>query len=220
MTRDETHLEEVLAQVVGDHEAQGRELADAPAADLERDVEQAERHEAHRVGVLLVVRVEERDEDAQELLDRREAERCDVGLVVCEGLRVSAGGSVRVRREREDAPLIASPSTKPSFSSSSSAFLSSSLSSASSSSPSSPTGPAAGICALRGSGATMRSPLAPATTSTSTPVTDAAEEVGGAAARSSSGERWRRREKTAATMACIVRSADRRSISVDGAQGK
>lgn len=93
MTRDETHLEEVLAQVVGDHEAQGRELADAPAADLERDVEQAERHEAHRVGVLLVVRVEERDEDAQELLDRREAERCDVGLVVCEALRVSAAAA-------------------------------------------------------------------------------------------------------------------------------
>ena len=69
--RGRADLEEVLAEVVGDHGPERGESADALSANLERDVEEAESHKAHRVGMLLIVRVEKRNEDAEELLDRQ-----------------------------------------------------------------------------------------------------------------------------------------------------
>ena len=80
--RGRADLEEVLAEVVGDHGPERGESADALSANLERDVEEAESHKAHRVGMLLIVRVEKRNEDAEELLDRRQAIRRDLSICV------------------------------------------------------------------------------------------------------------------------------------------
>lgn len=65
--------------MVGDHDPQASESAHALAGDLKGDVEQAEGHQSHRIGMLLVVRIEERNEHPEDLLDRRETER----LVLC-----------------------------------------------------------------------------------------------------------------------------------------
>lgn len=80
-----THLEKVLAEVVADHGPERREPADALPSDFERDAEEAESHESHRVGMLLVEWVEKGDEDPEEFLDRRKSEREDVAAAVCEG---------------------------------------------------------------------------------------------------------------------------------------
>lgn len=74
-----SYLEQVLAEMVSDHDPQASESAHALAGDLEGDVEQAEGHQSHRIGMLLVVRIEERNENPEDLLNRCETER----LVFC-----------------------------------------------------------------------------------------------------------------------------------------
>lgn len=72
----------MFAQAIGDHHPQNLEPPQAPSSDLECNVEQPERHQPHAIGVLLIVRVEEGDEDAEEFLDGREGEG-GRGKVVC-----------------------------------------------------------------------------------------------------------------------------------------
>ena len=74
--------------MVSDHDPQASESAHALAGDLEGDVEQAEGHQSHRVGMLLVVRIEERNEHPEDLLNGRETERlvfcisfCDIAVL-------------------------------------------------------------------------------------------------------------------------------------------
>ena len=68
----------MFAELIGDHQSERRELANALSSDLERNIQQSQCHQSHRVGVLLVVRVEERDEYSQQFLDRGDSERCNL----------------------------------------------------------------------------------------------------------------------------------------------
>jgi len=58
-TENGTHLEEVFAQMIGNHHPQRRELAHTSSTNFECNVEKTESHQPHRVGVLLIVRVQE-----------------------------------------------------------------------------------------------------------------------------------------------------------------
>lgn len=76
-----------------------------------------------------------------------------------------------------------------------------------------PLGRAAGIDPLRGFGADMRRRAGSTLPRESMRETEEEKPEGREALRMGSVGMWRSLEKTAATMACIVRSAERRSIS-------
>ncbi len=71
-------LEEIAAQLVLGNGRQGGVAGDRGAGDLERDMDDAQGHDAHLVGVLAVVGVEKAHEHAEELPDGGEGVRAQV----------------------------------------------------------------------------------------------------------------------------------------------
>lgn len=111
-----THLEEMLAQAISDHPSQHLESPQAPSSNLERNVEQPERHQSHAIGVLLIVRVEEGDEDAEEFLNGGEGEGSRRQVICGREQQDGVSGALEMKRERQNVPSSNSPSSKASSS--------------------------------------------------------------------------------------------------------
>lgn len=91
----------MLAEFVRHHRAQARKPSDALAGDLESGVQDAERSQPHRVGMLCIVWVEERDENSEQLFDRGQAVRLQieesVGHLIASGCPRRRVGSAPLR---------------------------------------------------------------------------------------------------------------------------
>jgi len=68
--------------MIGHHQSESWEISHAFPSNLESDVEKTESHESHRICVLLIMRIQERDEYSKEFLYRCESERNDIDVEI------------------------------------------------------------------------------------------------------------------------------------------